>query len=80
GAEIYAKDCASCHGEAGTGDQELGAPNLTDAIWLYGSDTADMIATVTHARNSSMPAWGERLDPTTVKALTFYVHNLGGGD
>lgn len=80
GAEIYARDCASCHGEAGTGDQELGAPNLTDAIWLYGSDTADMIATVTHARNSSMPAWGERLDPTTVKALTFYVHNLGGGD
>ncbi|SDB50496.1 cytochrome-c oxidase, cbb3-type subunit III [Bauldia litoralis] len=80
GAEIYARDCASCHGEAGTGDQELGAPNLTDAIWLYGSDTADMIATVTNARNSSMPAWGERLDPTTVKALTFYVHNLGGGD
>ena len=80
GAAIFAKQCASCHGDAGKGNQDVGAPNLTDAIWLYGSDTDDMVATITNARNSSMPAWSERLDPTTLKALTFYVHNLGGGD
>ncbi|WP_421725236.1 cytochrome-c oxidase, cbb3-type subunit III [Bauldia sp.] len=80
GAQIYADNCAACHGDAGEGDQELGAPSVQDAIWLYGSDSEDVIATVTNARNSSMPAWGERLDPTSVKALTFYVHNLGGGE
>jgi len=79
GAEIFAQNCASCHGPEGKGNQEYGAPNLTDPIWLYGSSTNDVVTTITNARNSSMPAWGERLDPTTIKALTFYVHNLGGG-
>ena len=80
GAKIFADNCASCHGDDARGDQEIGAPNLTDAIWLYGSATPDVVATITNARNSSMPAWSERLDPTTLKALTFYVHNLGGGE
>lgn len=80
GSEIYATNCASCHGDEGMGNRELGAPNLTDSIWLYGSDTDDVVATITNARNSSMPAWSERLDPTSLKALTFYVHNLGGGE
>lgn len=80
GSEIFATNCASCHGDEGKGNRELGAPDLTDAIWLYGSDTADVVATITNARNSSMPAWSERLDPTSLKALTFYVHNLGGGE
>ncbi len=80
GAKIFADNCASCHGDDAKGNRDVGAPNLTDAIWLYGSDTADVVATVTNARNSSMPAWSERLDPTTIKALTFYVHNLGGGE
>lgn len=80
GAEIYATNCAACHGDDAKGDQEIGAPNLTDAIWLYGSDNADVVATITNARNSSMPAWSKRLDDTSIKALTFYVHNLGGGE
>ena len=80
GAAIFAEQCVSCHGDAGKGNRELGAPNLTDAVWLYGSSQAAIIATITNARNSSMPAWGERLDPTTIKALTLYVHSLGGGE
>jgi cytochrome c oxidase cbb3-type subunit III len=80
GTQVFSDNCAVCHGENGKGNRELGAPNLTDAVWLYGSDTATIITTVTNARNSSMPAWGARLDPTTVKALTYYVHSLGGGE
>lgn len=80
GAVIYEDNCAGCHGDDGEGNQELGAPSLSDAVWLYGQSNDEVVATITNARNSSMPAWGERLDPTTVKALTFYVHSLGGGE
>ena len=80
GKATYAEQCASCHGPDGKGNKEFGAPNLTDPNWLYGSSTAAVVATITNARNSSMPAWSERLDPTTIKALTFYVHSLGGGE
>ena len=80
GAAIFADNCAVCHGENGEGNRDLGAPSLTDAVWLYGSSTDDVVATIANARNSSMPAWDERLDPTTIKALTFYVHSLGGGE
>ena len=80
GAELYAVNCAACHGENGMGNREFGAPSLVDAVWLYGSSTENVFATIANARNSSMPAWSERLDPTTIKALTFYVHALGGGE
>lgn len=80
GATIFVQNCAACHGDSAEGNRELGAPSLTDAVWLYGSDTDAVYATIADARNSSMPAWGERLDPTTIKALTFYVHSLGGGE
>ncbi len=63
----------------GKGNQELGAPNLTDKIWLYGSSEADLIDTITNSRGGVMPAWGGRLDPATINALTVYVHTLGGG-
>jgi cytochrome c oxidase cbb3-type subunit 3 len=58
----------------------MGAPNLTDGIWLYGSDEATIIDVVTNSRASVMPAWGGRLDPETIKALAYYVHSLGGGE
>ncbi len=58
---------------------ELGAPNLTDQISLYGTDEASLIETITNGRAGVMPAWTSRLDPTTIKALTVYVHSLGGG-
>jgi cytochrome c oxidase cbb3-type subunit III len=79
GAAIFAQNCAMCHGEKGTGNQELGAKNLADGIWLYGGDKATLVETITYARNSSMPSWGARLDPTTIKMLAIYVHSLGGG-
>ena len=79
GPTLFADNCASCHGEAGKGNQELGAPNLTDAITLYGMDVASITETITNGRGGVMPAWGPRLDPTTIKSLTVYVHSLGGG-
>ena len=79
GKEVFAEQCSACHGEDAKGNQELGAPNLTDGIWLYGGDKADVIATITHGRGGVMPAWTGRLDETTIKELTVYVHSLGGG-
>jgi cytochrome c oxidase cbb3-type subunit 3 len=79
GTKIFAENCTVCHGDAGKGNQELGAPNLTDKIWLYGSDEATIIETVTNGRSGVMPAWVGRLDPSTIKALAVYVHSLGGG-
>ena len=57
----------------------MGAPNLVDAISLYGMDMASLTETISNSRNGVMPAWGGRLDATTIKALTVYVHSLGGG-
>ena len=79
GRKLYADNCAACHGEAGKGNAEMGAPNLTDAISLYGMDMASLTETIANSRNGVMPAWGGRLDETTLKALTVYVHSLGGG-
>jgi cytochrome c oxidase cbb3-type subunit 3 len=79
GAKIFADNCTTCHGENGKGKQELGAPNLTDQIWLYGSDEATIIETITNGRAGVMPAWDGRLDPTTIKIMAVYVHSLGGG-
>jgi cytochrome c oxidase cbb3-type subunit III len=79
GKELFAANCAACHGEAGKGNQQLGAPNLTDPIWLYGSDIKSITETIAYSRAGVMPAWKDRLDPITIKALTVYVHSLGGG-
>jgi cytochrome c oxidase cbb3-type subunit III len=79
GAKIFVENCVACHGDGGKGNQELGAPNLTDKIWLYGSDEATLIETITNGRGGVMPAWVGRLDPPTIKALAVYVHSLGGG-
>lgn len=80
GAEVYAANCASCHGDEGTGDRSIGAPNLTDAIWLYGGSTEALTETVENARFGVMPAWGERLTEADVRAVSAYVHALGGGE
>ena len=80
GGKLFADNCAACHGESGKGNREIGAPRLDDKIWLYGSDKATVVDVITRARNSSMPAWGERLDPATIKMLAIYVHALGGGE
>lgn len=79
GKATFAEQCAACHGENGEGNQEMGAPKLADAIWLYGSDQATVEQSVTTGRGGAMPAWSQRFDPVTVKMLTLYVHSLGGG-
>ncbi len=79
GRSVFEEQCVSCHGEGGRGDVALGAPNLTDAIWLFG-DTPDAIRrVVADGRNGVMPAWEERLDAETRKQLAIYIHALGGG-
>lgn len=80
GATVYAENCAACHGNTGTGQRELGAPNLADGIWIYGGDKASIVKTITESRSGVMPAWTDRLDPAVIKMLTVYVHALGGGE
>jgi len=80
GAQLFAANCAVCHRETGKGNREFGAPDLTDAIWLYGSNEADIISQIRAPRNGVMPSWGGRLGDTTVKELSVYVHSLGGGE
>lgn len=79
GKQLFADNCASCHGDTGAGNVESGAPNLTDAIWLYGGTKEKVVETITNARKGVMPAWEGRLDPVTIKSLAVYVHSLGGG-
>ncbi len=80
GAQIYADNCAACHGENGTGLHEVGAPNLVDPIWLYRGDRESIIRQVTQPRHGVMPAWSRRLSDAELKQLTHYVHSLGGDD
>lgn len=80
GAELFADNCTSCHGDAGLGDQAMGAPNLADEIWLYGGDRETLTYTITNARFGVMPAWGQRLSDEDVRAVSAYVHALGGGE
>lgn len=79
GKTTYEEQCSVCHGESGEGNQELGAPKLTDALWLYGGDKAAVAETIAKARRGVMPAWAGRLDEATIKQLAVYVHGLGGG-
>jgi cytochrome c oxidase cbb3-type subunit 3 len=80
GATLFAEQCAACHGADGKGNRAFGAPNLTDAIWLYGGDREALARTVHGPRGGVMPAWEKRLDAATVKQLAAYVHSLGGGE
>jgi cytochrome c oxidase cbb3-type subunit 3 len=80
GATLYENNCASCHGPQGEGMREFGAPNLSDAIWLYGRGKGAIVRQINNPRMGVMPAWGQRLDPVTIKMLAAYVHSLGGGE
>lgn len=68
--------CAACHGADGKGNPLLGAPNLTDTVWLYGGDAATLKQTITNGRNGQMPAWGEKLGAERIKLLAAYVTKL----
>jgi len=80
GGILYMDNCAACHGDTGLGERTMGAPNLADAIWLYGGDATSLTDTITNARFGVMPAWGQRLSPEDVRAVSTYVHALGGGE
>lgn len=79
GAVLFEENCASCHGDDGGGLIEMGAPNLADAIWLYGGDRETITVSVNNARAGMMPAWLGRLSDAQVKQVALYVHGLGGG-
>lgn len=86
GAQLFADNCASCHGDAGQGDRAMGAPALNDAIWLYGGSEERIAETIRNARFGVMPAWAvdyrgaSGLDPAEINAVAIYVHQLGGGE
>jgi cytochrome c oxidase cbb3-type subunit 3 len=80
GATVYAENCAACHGDRGEGNPELGAPRLATRVFLYGGDRASLIESVVNARAGNMPAWTDRLDKATIRALAVYVHQFGGGE
>ncbi|MEM8731242.1 MAG: cytochrome-c oxidase, cbb3-type subunit III [Pseudomonadota bacterium] len=80
GTIVFEDNCSACHGETGEGDRWQGAPNLTDAIWLYGGDREALTETVVYSRFGVMPNWGARLNDAEIKAVTLYVHGLGGGE
>ena len=80
GKKLFADNCAACHGEAGQGNRELGAPRLAGRVHLYGDDKAAVVAQIDNPRLGVMPNWNTRLSPATIKALAVYVHGLGGGE
>jgi cytochrome c oxidase cbb3-type subunit 3 len=72
--------CGACHGMDGKGNAALGAPNLTDGVWLYGSSAETIAESIRAGRNNLMPAQGHRLGPAKVRLLAAYVYSLGGGE
>jgi len=86
GETVYLDNCAACHLDDGTGDRFMGAPNLTDAIWLYGGSAEAIEETVRHSRFGVMPPWSAdasnagRLAEPELRAVSVYVHSLGGGE
>ncbi len=80
GRKIFVANCAVCHGDKGKGDKSVGAPNLTDSIWLYGGNEEEIKHTIYYSRYGVMPHWNERLSDDTIRQLTIYVHSLGGGE
>jgi cytochrome c oxidase cbb3-type subunit 3 len=80
GKKVFAENCALCHGPEGNGNRELGSPNLTDKIWLYGSDKETIMEGLRNGRGGVMPAWEGRLSEPIIKALTVYVNSFGGGE
>jgi cytochrome c oxidase cbb3-type subunit 3 len=80
GAAIYQEQCAACHGAAGSGDRALGAPSLVDDVWLYGGTREEIRRQVELGRGGVMPTWEARFDPGVLRALAYYVHQMGGGE
>lgn len=80
GAAIYQEQCAACHGATGAGDRTVGAPSLNDDVWLYGGSRAEIRRQIELGRGGVMPSWERRFDEGTLRALAYYVHEMGGGE
>ena len=80
GKTVFKENCASCHAPNGTGIRELGSPDLTDAISLYGNTEETIVAQIQKPKHGVMPAWNTLLSDETIKQLAIYVHGLGGGE
>ncbi|MBS0644349.1 MAG: cytochrome-c oxidase, cbb3-type subunit III [Acetobacteraceae bacterium] len=80
GAKVFNANCAVCHGVKGEGNKLMGAPRLASQVHLYGNTREAIMAQVMGPKMGVMPAWNTRLDPATIKAVTLYVHSLGGGE
>lgn len=76
GKQVYGKICLACHLPTGTGNQALGAANLTDSVWLYGSSRSAIIETIKNGRVGEMPAHGEFLGEDKSHLLAAYVYSL----
>ncbi len=76
GRKLYEGVCAACHGVDGTGNQDLGAPDLTDDYWVYGSSRESLRQTIMHGRHGSMPAHRELLGETRARLVAAYVWSL----
>lgn len=73
---IFKSTCAACHGKDGTGNPALGAPNLTDSTWKWGSSVADIHTTIHDGRQGHMPNWDKRLTDSQIHVLAVYVYHL----
>lgn len=80
GASIYQEQCVICHGPTGAGDRSVGAPSLNDDLWLYGGSREEIRRQIETGRGGVMPAWEQRFDAGTLRALAYYVHEMGGGE
>ena len=76
GEQVFAQACVACHGQDGKGNQAMGAPNLTDNTWLYGSTYEWIKETVVNGRANQMPAQGDRLSDDQIQILAAYVFSL----
>ncbi len=80
GAPVFKSTCAACHGADGKGNQAIGAPNLTDAIWLHGGTRADIHKSINDGRTGEMPAWNDRLSEDDIHVTAAYVYSLSQSD
>lgn len=80
GHKIFQENCFSCHGEQGQVRREFGAPNLTDAVWLYGKDRETVHDVIFNGRGGVMPYWEGKLSDSSIRQVVIYEHQLGGGE
>jgi cytochrome c oxidase cbb3-type subunit III len=80
GKDRFKTVCTACHGPEGKGNMQLGAPNLTDNVWLHGSSEQALIESIAKGRNSVMPAHKDFLDEPKIHLLAAYVYGLANGN